>query len=74
MNADDPQLCGAAEIAEGRWILWSLEWSPSISHCVLTLNEKWFSKDLTNGFIRIHFDGMLKRLQLDDQKIIKLQL
>jgi hypothetical protein len=57
MNADDPQLCGTAEIADGRWILWSLEWSISSSHCVLTLNEKWFSKDLPNGFVRISFDG-----------------
>ena len=61
MNADDPRLCGAAEIADGRWILWSLE----LTHpCILTLSEKWFSKDLKNASVRITFDGEHRLLHI----------
>ena len=57
MIINDPQISGVAEIADGKWIQWSLEWSVSTSLCLLTLKEASFHEDVANALFRIQFDG-----------------
>ena len=57
MIINDPQISGVAEIADGKWIQWSLEWSVSTSRCLLTLKEASFHEDVSKSLFQIQFDG-----------------
>ena len=60
-NGSNVFLSGVAEIADGRWIHWALEWSTSSNHCVLKLIEKWFARDISDNIAHIEFDGKTKK-------------
>jgi hypothetical protein len=57
MIGNNPLLSGVAEIADGRWIQWSLEWSTFPNRRVLALIEKWFAADITDNLAYLEFDG-----------------
>ena len=57
MSGNNPLLSGVAEIANGRWIQWSLEWSTFPSRRALKLIEKWFATDISDNVAYLEFDG-----------------
>lgn len=60
MIGNNPLLSGVAEIADGRWIQWSLEWSTFPNHRALKLIEKWFATDISDNEACLQFDGKTK--------------
>ena len=64
MSGKNPLLGGVAEIANGRWIQWSLEWFTFPSRRTLKLIEKCFATDISDNVAYLEFDGKRRRGKL----------